>query len=122
MQKFIVILLGFLVCSCAMEENSKSSKDQNAAKLPKGPYTTSVRQQFEPVDAKVSGKGANWTALVPVSDRPGAFWVRAHAGIGTLRFSLRYTDIDADTPSEGESAHDNERESYKGGKIDFFGK
>jgi len=82
MRKIIVILMGLFVCGCAVEKNAKSSKDQNAAKIPKGPYTSTVRQQFEPVDSKVSGKGANWTVLVPVSDRPGAFWVRAHAGIG----------------------------------------
>ena len=67
MQKTIVILLGFFVCSCAVEESTNPSK---------------IRQRFEPTDSKESGQGANWTALAPAPDRPGAFWVRAHAGVG----------------------------------------
>ncbi|MHC4478749.1 MAG: hypothetical protein ACYTEL_24205 [Planctomycetota bacterium] len=63
----VIILLGFFVSSCAVDENLKSS---------------TVRQQFEPIDSEVSDRGANWTALVPAPDRPGAFWVRAHVGIG----------------------------------------
>ena len=67
MQKLIVILLGFFVCGCAVHENIDPSP---------------VRQRFEPIDSEVSGRGANWTSLVPAPNRPGAFWVRVHAGVG----------------------------------------
>ena len=67
MQKTIVILLVLFVCSCAVKENSNPSR---------------VRQRFEPTESSESGQGANWTALVPAPGRPGAFWLRANAGIG----------------------------------------
>jgi hypothetical protein len=67
MQKLIVILVGIFVCGCAGDENVNPSQ---------------VRQRFEPIDSKVSGRGANWTAMVPAPDRLGAFWLRAHVGIG----------------------------------------
>ena len=71
--------MGMFVCGCGVEEKDQPDKEIN---LPKGPYPVKVRQRFEPVDSRQSGRSANWTALVPVSDRPGALWVRAHAGIG----------------------------------------
>lgn len=67
MQKLIAILLGFSLCGCSVDEKVNSSN---------------LRQRFEPIDSKVSGRGANWTAMVPAPDRLGAFWLRAHVGIG----------------------------------------
>jgi len=73
MQKCIVIVLGIFVCGCAVEENGDPSQELNPAK---------IRQRFEPLDSKETGRGANWTALAEAPERPGAFWLRAHAGVG----------------------------------------
>ena len=108
MQKFIVILLGIFVCSCAVEENANTAKVQNPAK---------VRQRFEPTESAESGPGANWTALVPAPDRPGALWLRANAGVGDT-FPVKEKDgqklFDVTVP-EGNDAKLLVEVSYQGG-------
>jgi hypothetical protein len=103
MQKLIVMFVGLFVCGCAVEEKNSNS-------IP-------LRQRFEPVDSEVSGKGANWTALVEAPDRPGAFWVRAHAGIGDT-FPIKEKDgpklFDVEVP-EGNDAKLLVEAHYQGG-------
>jgi hypothetical protein len=79
MQKVIVILLGILVCSCAVEDTAKSSKEQNESNVQN---PVKIRQRFVPTESAESGQGASWTALASAPDREGALWLRAQAGIG----------------------------------------
>jgi hypothetical protein len=62
-----------------VEDTAKSSKEHNDSNVPD---PARIRQQFVPAESEASGPGANWTALAPAPDRKGAYWVRAHVGVG----------------------------------------
>jgi hypothetical protein len=63
-----IFIATLLICGCAERESARQRP---------------VRQRFVPTDAQTSqGQGASWSALAPAPNRPGAFWLHAHAGIG----------------------------------------
>jgi len=67
MRKAAVVLIGLAICGCAGREASQPQV---------------VRQRFMAGEKADAPRGASWTKLVPAPGRPGAMWVRAHAGVG----------------------------------------